>query len=71
MKQTQQVPTDKLIYRLRMMADVGGVLTRDRIKTIIAAADRMEDLQERVDIMTEHEPVTENDLSFPGEGGDA
>jgi len=54
-----------------MMADVGGVLTRDRIKTIIAAADRMEDLQERVDIMTEHEPVTENDLSFPGEGGDA
>lgn len=46
-------PTDTLIHNLRLMAGAGGVLTRDRIKTIIEAADRLEELDERVAIMME------------------
>lgn len=46
-------PTDKLIRRLRLMAESGGMLTRDRIKTISESADRLEDLDERIAIMTE------------------
>lgn len=51
----QPIPVDKLIYRLRLMADAGGVLTRDRIRTVIEAADRLEELDERVAIMSETE----------------
>ena len=45
--------TDKLVYRLRLMADAGGMITRDRKKTIMEAADRLDDLDERVAIMME------------------
>lgn len=41
------------------MADAGGVLTRDRVKTIIEAADRLEDLDERIAIITETEVKSE------------
>jgi len=51
----QPVPTDKLIHRLRLMADAGGMLTRDRTRTIIEAADRLEQLDERIAIMMECE----------------
>lgn len=40
----QRTPTDKLVNRLRLMADAGGVLTRDRIRTVIESADRLEEL---------------------------
>ena len=46
-------PTVKLIHKLRLMADAGGMLTRDRIRVIIETADRLEDLDERISIMTE------------------
>lgn len=49
----QPTPTNKLIHRLRLMADAGGMLSRDRLRTIIEAADRLEDLDERVAIMSE------------------
>lgn len=49
----QPTPTDKLIHKLRLMADAGGVLTRDRIRVVIESADRLEDLDERIAIMTE------------------
>lgn len=48
------IPTDKLISRLRLMAGAGGMLTRDRLITITQAADRLEDYEERVAIMTEN-----------------
>lgn len=51
MKVGQPTPTDRLVHRLRLMADSGGVLTRDRIRTIIEAADRMEELDDRVSAM--------------------
>ena len=46
-------PTLKLISRLRLMAGAGGMLTRDRLKTISEAADRLEDYDERIAIMYE------------------
>jgi len=48
-----QIPTDKLIDRLRLMASAGGMLTRDRIEAVSQAADRLEDFDERIAIMTE------------------
>ena len=58
----QRTPTDKLIHKLRLMADAGGMLTRDRIKTVIESADRMEELDERIAIMseTEEDPLDKN-----------
>lgn len=50
--------TDKLIYRLRLMAGAGGMLTRDRIKTVSEAADRLEEYDERIAIMSECRPET-------------
>ena len=54
-------PTDKLIYRLRLMAGAGGMLTRDRLKTITEAADRLEDYDERIAIMMEGNNMTGGD----------
>ena len=63
MKVGQRTPTDKLVHRLRLMADAGGVITRDRLRIIIESADRLEELDERIAIMTE--PRTA-DIDFPG-----
>jgi len=49
----QRTPTATLVHKLRLMADAGGMLTRDRIRTVIESADRLEDLDERVAIMME------------------
>lgn len=49
----QPTPTNTLIRRLRLMADTGGMLSRDRIRTISESADRLEELDERVAIMSE------------------
>ena len=62
-------PTDTLVHRLRLMADAGGALTRDRLKTIIESADRMDDLDERIAIMTEQDAPPEA-AQFPPGGGD-
>lgn len=62
-------PTTKLIYRLRLMADSGGMLTRDRIRVVMESADRLEQLDERIAIMSEHEPLQDGALDFPT-GGD-
>lgn len=58
-------PTDKLVYRLRLMASAGGMLTRDRLKTITEAADRLEDYDERIAIMSEPSLPTDDNLEFP------
>lgn len=59
----QRTPTSKLIYKLRLMADAGGVLTRDRLRVVIEAADRLDELDERVAIMMEG-----NKLNTGGDG---
>ena len=48
-----QINTNELIRRLRLMADTGGMLTKDRLEAVRQAADRLEDLDERVSIMSE------------------
>lgn len=48
-----QINTNELIRRLRLMADTGGMLTKDRLEAVRQAADRLEDLDERVAIMSE------------------
>lgn len=40
-KVKQIIPSDQLVKRLRLMADAGGMLTRDRIEAIRQAADRI------------------------------
>lgn len=47
------IPTLQLIRRLHLMADTGGMLTRDRIEAVRQAADRLEEQDERIAIMTE------------------
>ena len=49
----RRTPTDTLIHKLRLMADAGGVLTRDRLRVVIEAADRLEEMDERIAIMSE------------------
>lgn len=43
-----QISTDQLIKRLHLMADTGGMLTRDRIEAVRQAADRLEKLEEHI-----------------------
>lgn len=52
-KPKPQIPTLQLIRRLHLMADTGGMLTRDRIEAVRQAADRLEEQDERIAIMTE------------------
>ena len=54
-KKKPEIPTLQLIKRLHLMADTGGMLTKDRIEAVRQAADRLETLDERVAIMTEQE----------------
>ena len=54
-KQKPLIPTAHLIKRLHLMADVGGMLTRDRLEAVRQAADRLEQFDERLSIMTEME----------------
>lgn len=64
------MPTDKIVSRLRLMAGAGGMLTRDRLMTVTLAADRLEELDERIAIMTEQENTENaNKIDFPIYGG--
>ena len=64
------IPTDKMIHRLRLFADAGGMLSRDRRDLVIQAADRLEELEERIAIMTEQENAENaNKIDFPIYGG--
>ena len=37
------IRTEELIRRLRLMASAGGMLTRDRLRTVSEAADRLDE----------------------------
>lgn len=50
MKQSKPpTPTSTLIHRLRLMAESGGMITRDRKQTILDSADRLESSQNKSD----------------------
>lgn len=65
MKVGTPTPTVKLIHRLRLMADAGGMLTKDRIRTIIESADRLEEIDERIAIMAEGNNTSLTPDMFP------
>jgi len=46
--------TDVLVHRLRLMAEAGGVITKDRKRTIMEAAGRLSELDEALKILHEH-----------------
>ena len=52
-KQNEKISTGHLVEKLRLMGHTGGILTGDRIRTILLSADRLEELDERVSIMME------------------
>ncbi len=55
------IATQELIRRLRLMAGAGGMLTKDRLRTVAQAADRLEDYDERISIMLEGNNLTGGD----------
>ena len=58
-------PTQTLIHRLRLMADAGGVLTKDRTRTVIETADRLEELDEQLTILADRNNTSLNSDMFP------
>ena len=53
MKETQPTKTDVLAHRLTLMAESGGMITKDRKRTIIEASGRLRELDEAVRILTD------------------
>ena len=61
------IPSEQLVKRLHLMADAGGMLTRDRIEAIRQAADRIDMLRQhdrfdtlRIHVQKEGEPDEEH-----------
>lgn len=50
----QPTKTETLAHRLMLMAEAGGMITRDRRKTIMESAGRLTDLQETLDTIQSH-----------------
>ena len=69
-KPTPPLPSDTIVHRMRLMAEAGGMLTKDRTHLIIEAANRIDELEERIAIMTEMSPLPPDALSFPPGGDD-
>lgn len=49
----QPLKPETIVHRLRLMAESGGVITRDRRNVIIEAADMINELYERIQIFSE------------------
>ena len=58
-------PTQTLIHRLRLMADAGGMLSRDRTRTVIEAADRLEELNEQIILLSDQHNTSLDASMFP------
>ena len=53
MRLKQPLKPETIVHRLRLMAESGGVITRDRRNVIIEAADMINELYERIQILSE------------------
>ena len=60
-----RTPTEKLVHRLRLMADAGGVLTRDRQRTVIEAADRLEEQSDEIAALADRHNTSLDSSMFP------
>jgi len=69
-KKKPTIPTLELIRRLRLMYSAGGMLTKDRLEAILQAADRLEELDERVAIMSSEGSFERLHLSIFNEAND-
>ena len=47
------------------MADAGGMLSRDRIRTVIEAADRLEELNEQIISLSDSHNTSLDSSMFP------
>ena len=50
----QPTKTETLVHRIRLMAEAGGMITKDRRRTLMEAAGRLSELDEAVRILQEH-----------------
>ena len=50
----QPTKTETLIHRLNLMAESGGMITKDRRRTIMEAAGRLSEIDEAIRILQEH-----------------
>ena len=50
----QPTKTETLIHRMYLMAESGGMITKDRRRTIMEAAGRLSELEEALNIMREN-----------------
>ena len=64
----QPTKTETLIHRLNLMADAGGMITKDRRRTIMEAAGRLSELDEAIRILMDNQ---DTDDGFPITGGEA
>ena len=54
MLQLEPTKTETLVHRLRLMGEAGGMITKDRRRTIMEAAGRLSELDEAVKITQQH-----------------
>ena len=59
--------TGEIIFKLRTWAESIRTKHKDRYELLCEAADKLDDLDERVAIMTEYGSGEENNLTFPPE----
>ena len=55
---------EQLVERLNLMADVGGMLTRDRVQVIRQAAGMIEELCDRMKTMREYHNANIHNIMF-------
>ena len=64
-KEYKRLRTGDISLRLRTWAETIRGKRQDRYHLLIFAADRLDEQEERIAIMTEPEHATESELSFP------
>ena len=55
MPQLEPTKTETLVHRLRLMAESGGMITKDRKRTIMESAGRLSELDEALKILQNHD----------------
>lgn len=58
----QPTNTETLAHRLYLMAESGGMITKDRRRTIMEAAGRLSELDEAVQILLEQQAHEGGDI---------
>lgn len=68
MKEYQPMKTSEIIRRLDIMAESGGMLTKDRIRAVREASAKIREQDEAIRILMENQNT---DDGFPITGGDS